>query len=195
VVELVVIVVLFVAAAVLVTVELRIMRKPAAQRSEREKRFIASDRKFGKAYKSVVTRVAPIVAIVLFVFLLAVTIPFWARGDLSAAITFTVIGVLGIAGTLVVRRFAAVQRTPAWRERQDAAQSVADEKGHPRFFISGKAGIGLGIGFTALGAISLVVQVVLGGSPSDIVLAGLILLVGILALVAANAQRRSDGSR
>jgi hypothetical protein len=193
--QLIAILVLFVAAAVLVTIEVRIMRKPAAQRSEREKRFIASDRKFGKAYRSVATRVFPIVSVVCFVLLLVATIPFWARGDLKAAVVFTVIAVGGIVGTVLLRRFVARQRTPDWQARQDAAQLAADEGGHPRFFISGRAGLAVGATFTGLGAILLVVQAVLGGPPVDLVLPAIVLVVGILALVAARVQRRSEGAR
>lgn len=193
--EPVVISALLVIAIGIVIFEYRIMRKPAAQRSAREQRFIASDRRVGKAWKSATTRVAPILSIVLFALLLLVSIPLWIDGDVSAAVTITIIAILGIVGMLMLLRFVvARQRTPEWKEQQDSAQARADEAGYPRFFINGRAGIGLGTGFTVLGAVLLVVQLILGGPVSDIVLPVIILVVGVLAILAAVSQRRGGMS-
>ena len=155
---------------------------------------MSSSRRFGRTYNRVTQRVSLVVGVVVGLILVLLSIPLWTRGDTGTALVLVIIGAAEIVLMVALWVFVIRHRGAEWRAKQDAATAVADETGHPRFFISGRAGIGVGVFFTAIGVVLLAAQIFLGGKPEDLILPAVLALVGVGALFAARAQRRGENS-
>jgi hypothetical protein len=189
-----VVVALFVLCIPLIVIEARIMRKPEAERSERERRFLSRDRAVARGQQWYSGHVAPWLAVAFAVLGIVVLLPLWARRPALAAV-LTACFVAGALGVMALWFFVLRKRGRAWREQQDRAQHDADVAGRPRFFISGKAGLWLGAGFLALGIADLVFLAVTGTTGTLTVLAILLVVVGGgflgLGIWQFRAERRS----
>jgi len=181
---------LFILAIPLLVVEMHIMRKPEAERTERERNFLRKDRAAARAQNWFSAHVSPWIAIGVAIIGLVVLIPLWSRRP-GLALVMTVVYVVLILGALVLWVFVLRKRGRAWREHQKAQQAAADAAGHPRFFISGKAGLWAGSIALALGIAALVFFIVTGGG---LLLPTLLCVFGVVFLVLGVIQFRAERS-
>jgi NADH:ubiquinone oxidoreductase subunit 3 (subunit A) len=131
---------LVLACVVLLVIEWRIMRKPQADRSERERRYMTGSRKFARGYNEVAMKVGPIVIIVNGALLLLLSVLFWMQEQWGLAWLFTVLWLLSIAVALLLRWFIKKRRGPDVWAKWEAGNQRADEEGCPRWFGSTAAG-------------------------------------------------------
>ena len=188
---------LVLACLVLLVVEWRIMRKPQSKRSDRERRYMTGSRKFAKGYNKVAMKVGPIVMIVNGALLLLLSVLFWMQEQWGLAWMFTGLGVISIAGAVLLRVFIKKRRGPEFWAKWEEGNRRADEEGYPRWFGSTKGGIAVGIGFLVLGAAMLALNL---GLRSDDLMMGrvlpvVILVFGAFCLVGALAQQQRERER
>ncbi len=180
---------------VVIVIEARVMRKPQAERSEREQRFLRADRAVARGYQTYGRSVAPWVAVGGAVLGLLVTIPFWLEGRVGPALGLTVLFVVLGGGMLLFWSTVLRHRGPgsAWRQREDERTAEADAAGRPRWFVSVKAGWWLSAAMTAFGLVFLVTPMATGG---EVPVAGIIVTtVGLLFLVLTVVQQRAEARR
>lgn len=180
---------------VVIVFEGRVMRKPEAERSERERRFLRADRAAARGYQAYGRNVAPWIAVGGSVLGLLVTIPFWLEGRVGVALGLTVLFVVLGGGMLLVWATVLRHRGPgsAWRRREDERTAEADAVGRPRWFVSVRAGWWLSGAMTAFGLVFLVAPMATGG---EVPVAGIIVTaVGLLFLVLTVVQQRAEARR
>jgi hypothetical protein len=174
----------------LMLVEGRIMRKPASERSDREQRFIDRDRRVARGNQRWQLRVTPWICVGLVVLVLVLLLPELMAGHVA---TFLEIGIPAIAlgiGMVVLWAWARKHRGAEWRHAEDERNREADVQGRPRWFISGKAGFGISIGFLALGVAILVLQATTHAH--DMISGALVAVVGLVMLGFAIVQYRAE---
>ena len=177
------------AVLVLIVVEGRIMMKPQAERSERERKFLSADRASARGSQWYARNIAPFIGVASGVLLLVLAAFLWANG--KPALVPAVFGVVAIVGMLLLRRFLVRHRGSEWRQRQNDLNEQADTAGRPRWFTNTKAGFGLGAAFFLFGVGSMVLD--LTGKHHNVSLSGIGLLVcGFALLVLAAVQRRAE---
>ncbi|WFR67779.1 hypothetical protein P9139_04945 [Curtobacterium flaccumfaciens] len=181
-------------SVVLIVFEGRVMAKPEADRTDRERRFLTADRAAARGYQTYARSVAPWIAVGAAVVGLVITIPFWLDGRTGVAAGLTVLFVVLGGGMLVFWATVLRHRGPgsAWRERQDERTREADAAGRPRWFVNVRAGWWLAGGFTVLGAAALIGALYGVGSPFT---GGIMLAVGVLYLVLVAVQQRAEHRR
>jgi membrane protein implicated in regulation of membrane protease activity len=183
-----------VAALVLLVVEAIIMRKPEDQRSDRERRFLRADRAVARGQQWYARNIAPWLAIAVALIGILAVLPLWFDGRIGLAAGLTAMFVVLALAMVALWVFVLRRRGAEWRRRQDEATAQADREGRPRWFVSGKSGVALGVGFLAFGGLMIAVAAMQHTSPWLAVIisaAGVLLLV--LALVQSRAERRPRG--
>ncbi|ARC57062.1 hypothetical protein AS850_08240 [Frondihabitans sp. 762G35] len=180
-----------VCGAVLLVVEVRIMRKPESERSDREREFLKADRALAKGNRAYSRNVAPFLGVAAGILLLVLSIPLWVQGRVGAAALVTAVGAAAIVGLLLLRRFFVRHRGPSWEAGEVEATREADVAGRPRWFTNTTAGLWLGAFFLAFGVIATTLDLS-GRSHSVSWSSAAILLSGVLVVILALVQRRSD---
>lgn len=178
-----------VAVLVLLVIEGRIMMKPDAERSDRERKFLTADRASARGSQWYGRNIAPFIGIASGVLLLVLASVLWSQG--KPALVPAVFGVVAVVGMLFLRRFLVRHRGPEWRQQQNDLNKQADAAGRPRWFANTKAGFGLGAAFLLFGIGSLVLD--LAGKHHSVSWSGLALLAcGLAVLILAAIQRRAE---
>jgi hypothetical protein len=183
-----------ISGVVLLVVEGRIMRKPEAQRSARERDFLKADRALAKGNRAYSRNVAPFVGVAAGILLLVLSIPFWAQGRFAAAALVTAIGVAAIVGLLLLRRFFVRHRGPSWEAGEVEANRQADVGGRPRWFTNTTAGLWLGAGFLAFGIVATTLDLS-GRSHSVSWSSAALVILGLVVVILALVQRRAEKRR
>lgn len=182
------------ASVVLIVVEGNVMRKPAAERSSGEQRFIRASRAVGRGQQTYARVVAPWLVLGSALVGLFATVPLWMSGETGVAIGLTVFFLVFAAGMLVFWAKVLRHRGPgsAWRAAEDERIRSADEAGRPRWFVSVKAGWALSAMFTGLGVVFLVLALTGGGS---LLAPAVVLGVGLLFMVLVGIQQRVEARK
>lgn len=180
-------------AAVLIVIEYRIVRKPRAERSAREQKFIETDMKASAAYRRGALAVLPIAAAVMAVVLAFCVIPLWLTPRLVTLAIILTIGavVIGIAGVLAAIFFHS-SRGKNWIDKTNTKFATAADQSRPTWFISGKAGIIAGSIFAAIGLAFVVAQLLVPRLTIGFILPAVIVIIGAAALVGGLAQRHGE---
>ncbi|HEY4268649.1 MAG TPA: hypothetical protein VGM94_10705 [Galbitalea sp.] len=187
---------LFPVAAVLLLIEYRIMRKPRAQRTVRQQKFLEADVRASAAYRKSTLRVLPVIVIVFACLMLVLSVPYWLSPPhrvVGFVLTAAAV-VFGVAGAVAARFFLSAKGRE-WIDRTNSRFANAAENSQPHWFINFKAGLAIGIVFAALGLALLTLQILNPTSVIGFVLPSIIFLVGLAALVAGVAQRHTEQGR
>jgi drug/metabolite transporter (DMT)-like permease len=182
---------------VLMAIEWRIMRKPASQRTQRERRYMAGSRKAAKGVNQTAMKVLPWIMVVGAGLVLLLTIPFWITQNTGTAWLLTAIGAVSLGAAFFFRWFYRRRRGPDWWAKQEQANAVADEQGSPRWVGSTRGGIVFGSFLAAAGVVFLALGMMNGGEDPLTSRALPIALVvgGVLFIAGSLAQRRRERER
>jgi hypothetical protein len=178
----------------LMAIEWRIMRKPDARRSERERRYMAGSRKVAKAVHQVGMKVIPWVLVVNGVLTALLSSVFWMSDDPTFGWLLLGLGVASVAAGFFFRWLYRRRRGPAFWAKQEVANRSADEEGRPRWVGSTRGGIAFGIFLAVTGAVLLTLGIV---GNSENVFVGLVFpiaatLGGLFFIVVSVNQQRHE---
>jgi hypothetical protein len=185
--------VLLAVGLVLMVFERRIMRKPEHQRTERERRFISGSRRYATVQNRIVGWVAPILLMVLGVGVLVLAFVLGGRAE-EAGTALWVLGVVSLLAGIGFLIFFRKRRGKDWEQRQAAETRTSDQAGRVRWFGAPRIAVGVGIGFTVIGAFFLWSSLTWASDSIHPLVAAGMLVVGVVFTVSAASQLRQERS-